>query len=135
MQLDTSPGKYTYASSGVGSTLHITAEHFIKAAGLQVRHVPYRGEAPAVQDLPAGHVPFMVGAPSFAEPYVKSGKLAGLGVTTPKRLASMPSIPTIDEELPGFSAFGWNVILAPKNTPRPVIDLLNREINATTGQS
>lgn len=129
--LKANPGKYYFASSGQGTTLHIAAEHFINAAGIQAVHVPYKGEAPAMNDLVGGHVSFMVGQASTAVPYVKTGKLVGLGVTTPKRLASIPEVPTLSEAgLPGFAAYGWNVMLAPKGTPRPIVDRLNKEINA-----
>jgi tripartite-type tricarboxylate transporter receptor subunit TctC len=129
--LKANPGKYTFGSSGQGSTLHIAAEHFVRTAGVEAVHVPYKGEAPAMSDLLGGQVSFMVGQASTAVPHVKSGKLVGLGITTPKRMASVPEIPTVSEAgLPGFAAYSWNVILAPKGTPRPIIDKLNREINA-----
>ena len=129
--LKDNPGKYDFGSSGQGTTLHIAAEHFVMSAGVKAVHVPYKGEAPAMTDLLAGRVAFMVGQASTAVPHVKAGKLVGLGVTTPKRLASIPEVPTIAEAgLAGFSAYGWNVILAPKGTPRPIVDRLNREINA-----
>jgi tripartite-type tricarboxylate transporter receptor subunit TctC len=129
--LKANPGKYNYASSGQGTTLHIGAEHFNTTAGVNVVHVPYKGEAPAMTDLLSGQVAFMVGQASTAVPYIKAGKLVGLGVTTPKRLASIPEVPTVAEAaLPGFSAYGWNVIFAPKGTPRPIVERLNREINA-----
>ena len=129
--LKANPSKYNYASSGVGTTLHIAAEHFIRAAGIKATHIPYKGEAPAMTDLLGGQVSFMVGQASTAIPYVKTGRLIGLGVTTPKRLASVPAVPTLAEAgLPGFTAYGWNAMLAPKGTPRAVIQLLNKEINA-----
>ncbi len=129
--LKANPGKYNYASSGVGTTLHIAAEHFIRAAGIKAMHIPYKGEAPAMTDLLGGQVSFMVGQASTAVPYVKTGRLIGLGVTTPKRLSSGPAVPTIAEGgLSGFTAYGWNAVLAPKGTPRAVIDRLNRELNA-----
>lgn len=129
--LKANPGKFNFASSGVGTTLHIAAQHFVSAAGLQAVHVPYKGEAPAMSDLLGGQVAFMVGQASTAVPYVKSGRLLGLGVTTPKRLASAPEVPTLSEAgLPGFEAYGWNVVLAPRGTPRPIVERLNREINA-----
>jgi tripartite-type tricarboxylate transporter receptor subunit TctC len=129
--LKANPGKYTYASSGQGTTLHIAAEHFVAAAGVNVVHIPYKGEAPALTDLLSGQVNFMVGQASTAVPYVKNGRLIGIGLTTPKRMAAIPEVPTLSEAgLPGFAAYGWNAILAPKGTPRPIVDKLNREINA-----
>ena len=129
--LKSQPEKFTYASSGVGTTLHIAAEMFVAAAGLKAVHVPYKGESPAMTDLLSGQVSFMVGQASTAVPYLKNGRLLGLGLTTPKRMSSIPEIPTLSEAgLPDFSAYGWNVILAPKGTPRATIDRLNKEINA-----
>ena len=129
--LEANPGKYTYASSGQGTTLHIAAEYLVNAAGERAQHVPYKGEAPAMTDLVGGRVDFMVGQASTGVPYVKSGKLLGLGVTTPKRLASIPEVPTIAEAgLPGFGAYGWNVVFAPRGTPRPIVERLNAELNA-----
>ncbi len=129
--LKANPGKYTYASSGQGTTLHIAAEHFVAAAGVSVVHIPYKGEAPALTDLVSGQVNFMVGQGSTAVPYVKNGRLIGPGLTTPKRMSAIPEVPTLSEAgLPGFAAYGWNAILAPKGTPRAIVDKLNREINA-----
>lgn len=129
--LKDAPGKYSYGSSGKGTTLHIAAEHFNMAAGVNVLHVPYKGEAPAMTDLLGGQIHYMVGQASTAAPYVKAGKLIGIGVTTPRRVTAMSDIPTIAEGgLPGWSAYGWNAVLAPRGTPRSIIELLNREINA-----
>jgi tripartite-type tricarboxylate transporter receptor subunit TctC len=125
------PGKYNFASSGVGTTLHIAAEHFVRSAGVSAQHIAYKGEAPAMTDLLGGQVSFMVGQASSAVQYVKTGRLIALGVTTPKRLASLPEVPTLSEAgLPGFAAYGWNAVLAPKGTPRAIVDKLNNEINA-----
>ena len=129
--LKANPGKYTVASSGTGTTLHIAAVHFNMAAGVEATHVPYKGEAPAMNDLLGGQVHYMVGQASTAAPHVKAGKLTGIGVTTPRRVSAMPDVPTIAEAgLPGFSAYGWNAILVPKGTPRPIVERLNKEINA-----
>ena len=95
--LKANPSKYTYASSGQGTTLHIAAEHFVAATGVNVVHVPYKGEAPALTDLVSGQVAFMVGQASTAVPYVKNGRLIGIGVTTPKRMAAVPEVPTLSE--------------------------------------
>lgn len=129
--LKDNPGRYSYASSGVGTTLHIAAAHFVRAAGVEAQHVPYKGEAPAMNDLLGGHVAFMVGQASSAVPYIRNGKLIGLGVTTPRKVPSIPEIPTLaDAGLPRFTAYGWNAVLVPKGTPRSIIDRLNREVNA-----
>jgi len=134
--LKANPDKYNYASSGVGTTLHIAAEHFIRAACVKAVHIPYKGEAPAMADLLGGQVSFMVGQASTAVPHLKSGRLVGLGVTTPKRLSSAPAVPTLSEAgLSGFTAYGWNALLAPKGTPRSVIERLNKEANAAIASS
>ena len=129
--LKANPGKYNYGSSGTGTTLHIGAEYFNSTAGIDVVHVPYKGEAPAMKDLLGGEISYMVNQASSSVPYLKSGQLVALGVTTPKRVPSIPDVPTVAEAgLPGFAGYGWNAILVPKGTPRPVVDRLNREINA-----
>lgn len=134
--LKQNPGKYNFASSGVGTTLHIAAEHFVASAGLSAQHVPYKGEAPAMTDLLGGQVSFMVGQASSAVQYVKTGRLIPLGVTTPKRLASIPEVPTLAEAgLSGFAAYGWNAVLVPKGTPRAIVDKLNNDINAVIAGS
>jgi tripartite-type tricarboxylate transporter receptor subunit TctC len=103
---------------------------------LNAQHVPYKGEAPAMTDLLSGQVAFMVGQASSAVAHLKTGRLMGLGVTTPKRLKSAPDVPTLDEAgMPGFSAYGWNAILVPKGTPKAIVDRLNREINAVVAGS
>jgi len=130
--LKENPGKYNYASSGVGSTLHISAEYFVRTAGLSAMHVPYKGEAPAITGLLGGQVAFMIVQASTGVPYVKSGKLIGLGVTTPKRLESMPDMPTIAEGgLNGFSAYGWNAVLVPHGTNPAIVKHLNQEMTST----
>ena len=129
--LKASPGKYNYGSSGTGTTLHIGAEYFNAAAGVDVVHVPYKGEAPAMKDLLSGEISYMVNQASSSVPYLKAGQLVGLGVTTPKRVPSIPDVPTVAESgLPGFAGYGWNAILVPKGTPKAIIDRLNKEINA-----
>jgi tripartite-type tricarboxylate transporter receptor subunit TctC len=95
--LKANPGKYNYASSGQGTTLHIGAEHFITTAGVNVVHVPLQGRGAGDDRSPGGQVAFMVGQASTAVPYVKNGKLVGLGVTTPKRIGSIPEVPTVAE--------------------------------------
>ncbi len=129
--LKANPGKFNYGSSGNGTTLHIGAEYFNTQAGVNVVHVPYKGEAPGMKDLLSGEIAYMVNQASSSVPYLKSGQLVALGVTTPKRVPSLPDVPTVSEAaLPGFAGYGWNAILVPKGTPRTVVDKLNREINA-----
>jgi len=124
------PGKLNMASSGNGSTIHMSGELFKMLTGTDMVHVPYRGGAPALTDLIAGQVHVMFdNIPTCAE-HVKSGKLRGLAVTSTTRSAVLPDLPTVAEFLPGYEASAWYGIVAPKNTPAEMIDRLNRETNA-----
>jgi tripartite-type tricarboxylate transporter receptor subunit TctC len=124
------PGKLNMASSGNGSTIHMSGELFKMLTGIDMVHVPYRGGAPAITDLIAGQVQVMFdNIPTCAE-HVKSGKLRGLAVTSTTRSDVLPDLPTVAEFLPGYEASAWYGIGAPKNTPAEVIDRLNKEINA-----
>jgi tripartite-type tricarboxylate transporter receptor subunit TctC len=124
------PGKLNMASSGNGSTIHMSGELFKMLTGINMVHVPYRGGAPALTDLIAGQVHVMFdNIPTCAE-HVKTGKLRGLAVTSTTRSAVLPDLPTVADFLPGYEASAWYGIGAPKNTPAEVIDRLNKEINA-----
>jgi tripartite-type tricarboxylate transporter receptor subunit TctC len=124
------PGKLNMASSGNGSTIHMSGELFKMLTGIDMVHVPYRGGAPALTDLIAGQVHVMFdNIPTCAE-HVKSGRLRGLAVTSTTRSAVLPDLPTVADFLPGYEASAWYGIVAPKNTPTEVIDKLNKEINA-----
>jgi tripartite-type tricarboxylate transporter receptor subunit TctC len=119
------PGKIIFGTGGVGTTPHIASEMFQFEAGIKMAHVPYRGEAGAINDLVAGQIPAM-----FANLSAVGGQLAGktvraLAVTSPQRAPSAPDVPTISETLPGYAADTWFGIVAPRGTPRPVIDKLN----------
>jgi len=118
-----------YGSAGNGSPQHLGAEMLKAAAGLDIRHVPYRGSMPAMLDVIAGHIPFMVMDLQPALPQIRDGKVRVLGVTTPKRIAVAPDIPTLDEGgLKGFELLAWQGVVAPAGVPRPVVDLLAAEI-------
>jgi tripartite-type tricarboxylate transporter receptor subunit TctC len=124
------PGKLNMASSGNGSTIHMSGELFKMLTGIDMVHVPYRGGAPALTDLIAGQVHVMFdNIPTCAE-HVKSGKLRGLAVTSTTRSEVLPDLPTVADFLPGYEASAWYGIVAPKNTPAEMIDRLNKEINA-----
>jgi tripartite-type tricarboxylate transporter receptor subunit TctC len=124
------PGKLNMASSGNGSTIHMSGELFKMLTGTDMVHVPYRGGAPALTDLIAGQVHVMFdNIPTCAE-HVKSGKLRGLAVTSMTRSEVLPDLPTVADFLPGYEASAWYGIVAPKNTPIEMIDRLNKEINA-----
>jgi tripartite-type tricarboxylate transporter receptor subunit TctC len=100
------------------------------ATGIEMFHVPYRGDAPAVTDLLAGQVQVYFGYPPTSMEYVKAGNMRALAVTSAMRLPALPDIPVISEFLPGFEANTWSGIAAPKNTPAGIVEKLNREINA-----
>jgi tripartite-type tricarboxylate transporter receptor subunit TctC len=124
------PGTIDYASSGNGGLPHLASELFKMMTGIEMRHVPYRGSAPALTDLLGGRVKVMFdNLPSSIE-HIRSGKLRALAVTTEKRAEALPDTPALDELVPGYDATGWYGIGAPKNTPTEIIDKLNREINA-----
>ena len=119
-----------YASSGNGSVLHIAGELFANAAGVKITHVPYRGIAPAVTDVIAGHVEVTFSGLAPVRQHINSGALVALAVVEPKRSAAMPQLSTaIEQGLKDVAVEGWYAVLAPKGTPQPVIDRLNKEIN------
>jgi tripartite-type tricarboxylate transporter receptor subunit TctC len=118
-----------YGSAGNGSPQHLGAEMLKSAANIDIRHVPYRGSVPAMLDVIAGHIPFMVVDLQPALQQIKEGKVRVLGVTTPKRVAAAPDIPTIAESgLPGYELVAWQGVVAPAGTPRPVVDTLAAQI-------
>jgi len=129
------PGKINMASSGIGSTPHLAGELFKMMAGVDIQHVPYRGAAPAMTDLLAGQVQvYFVTTPSSMQ-YIKSGQLRAIAVTTAKRLPELPGLPAISEFVPGYDASAWYGLGAPKDTPRDIINKLNREINAAVADA
>jgi tripartite-type tricarboxylate transporter receptor subunit TctC len=117
-------------SGGVGSGDHLFGELFKVMAGVNMVHVPYRGEALALADLLAGQVQVIFGTRPVSMGYIKSGSLRALAVTTAARSEALPDVPTVGEFVTGYEASGWNGIAAPKNTPTEVVDKLNKEINA-----
>jgi len=124
-------GKLNYASSGIGSPGHLAGALLESMAGIAMSHVPYKGGAPAITDLIAGHVPSFIAVISTAMPHVKSGKARGIAVTGARRAEALPEVPTIAEAgVPGYAATNWYGLLAPAKTPAPVIDRLNREVGA-----
>jgi tripartite-type tricarboxylate transporter receptor subunit TctC len=120
-----------YASVGVGSLAHLATEVFLSAAGVKMTHIPYRGVPQAQQAVMTGEVAAFFDTPVTALPQVRAGTVRALGISTRKRLAVAQDIPTIAEAgLPGYEVIGWNGVLAPANTPRPIIDKLNTAILA-----
>jgi tripartite-type tricarboxylate transporter receptor subunit TctC len=118
-----------YGSAGNGSPQHLGAEMLKTAAGIDIRHVPYRGSVPAMIDIIAGHIPFMIVDLQPALQQIREGKVRVLGVTTPKRVAAAPDIPTLAESgLPGFELVAWQGVVAPAGLPRPIVDQLAAQL-------
>ena len=118
-----------YASSGIGSTHHLSAELFKKMTGAKLRHVPYRGAAPAMNDLIAGHVPILFDNLPTVIPQVQAGTVRALAVASPKRLSSLPDVPTFEEAgLVGFEASSWFGVLAPAGTPADILSKVTADI-------
>jgi len=124
------PGKLSYASQGNGTTSHLTAVMFEQATGAKLLHVPYRGTAPAINDLMGGHVDVFFNELATSMELHKAGKARILAVTTPTRVPELPDIPTLQEAgLAGFASDTWNAISAPPKTPAPIVAKLNAAIN------
>jgi tripartite-type tricarboxylate transporter receptor subunit TctC len=124
------PGKLSIASSGIGTSLHLSGELFKAMAGIQFTHVPYRGSAPGLTDVMSGHIQGMFDNVTSSFEFVRTGKLRAIGVTTSERSETMPQVRPISDTLPGFETSSFYGVGAPHATPRPIVDLLNRQINA-----
>lgn len=123
------PGELSFASSGVGTSVHLSGEQFKSMAGLDLMHVPYKGVAPAEADLVAGRVNMMFDSIVTALPLVEAGRLKALAVTSAERSAVVPDIPTVAESgLPGFDVSPWYCIFAPAGTPAEVVNVLNKAV-------
>src|SRR5712672_512313 len=124
-------GKLNYGSSGPGSSPHLATELLLSMAGIQMTHIPYKGIAPAITAQLANEVQMSLTPIAVGMPHAKAGKLRALASGGLKRSVAIPDVPTIDESgLPGFEVIGWWGMLAPSKTPRPVVNLLNREVRA-----
>ncbi|SIT12767.1 tripartite tricarboxylate transporter substrate binding protein [Achromobacter sp. MFA1 R4] len=126
------PGELTFSSSGNGTTSHLAGEMFKSTAKVDIRHIPYKGTSGAINDFMAGRISMMIDTSSNFIEQVKQGKIKALGVTSRKRLAALPDVPSISET-PGFESYEvslWSGVLAPAGTPRPVIDRLNADIKS-----
>ena len=124
------PGKISFASSGTGRTPHLSGELLKRMASIELVHVPYRGDAPALTDLLGGHVQMYFAGVAPSIEYIRTGKLRVLAVTTATPSEALPGIPTVADFVPGFDVSSWFGICAPKNTPVDIVDKLNKEINA-----
>jgi tripartite-type tricarboxylate transporter receptor subunit TctC len=123
------PGTVNYASPGNGSTPHLAVELFAKAAGITLAHVPYKGGAPAITDVLGGQLPLVAVNAVEVLPHVKAGKLRVLASLSAQRVSTLPDTPTIAQSgYPGFEASVWHAVVAPKGTPREVVDRMNAEV-------
>jgi len=123
------PGKLNYASAGVGSPQHVTAALFASMAGIQLTHVAYKGNPPAFADVVGGHIELMFVSPSVGRPYALSGRLRGLGIAGPKRLPTLPDVPTVQETgLTGFNVTCWHGVWFPAGVPTEIVRRMNAEI-------
>lgn len=122
------PGKFTYGSFGTGSTSHLAGVLLDSMAGTKSVHVPYRGGAPAIQALLAGDIDMVFGTVPLAMPFIKSGQLKAVAVTSGKRVPELPDTPAVAEMLAGYEINLWWALLAPSGTPRPVVEALNAAV-------
>ncbi len=128
--LKANPGKFTYASSGNGSSQHLSGEMFKLLTGTSILHVPYKGSGDAIKDLLAGTVSMNFDTMPPVLEHIKAGKLRGLGISTPRRLAQLPEVPTFAEEgLTGFEILNWYGVMAPAATPKEIVNKLAADIN------
>ena len=117
-----------FGSAGIGSGGHLAGELYKLMAGVKATHVPYKGSGPAMQDLIGGQYHYNFAGLQGAQTQVRAGRLRGLAVTTPKRIAAMPEVPAVAEALPGFEVVGWYGVLGPPGLPKPVVELLHKEL-------
>ncbi len=129
------PRQLNYGSSGNGSSIHLTTELLKTAAKIELTHVPYKGSGPAFIDLIGGQVQLLFSSTVSSLPHVKSGKVRGLAITSLKRAASLPTIPTIAESYPGFESSSWFGMLVPAMTPKPIIERLLADTRAALTSS
>lgn len=127
------PDKLLYGTSGIGGAQHLAAEQFLAAAGIRMQHVPYKGGAPAMNDLLGGQIPLLFSSMTPAIPFVKAGKIKALGVTSLTRVSSLPDVPTVAEQgFPGYEATVWLAVVAPRGLPEAVARKLSAAIAAAT---
>jgi tripartite-type tricarboxylate transporter receptor subunit TctC len=125
------PGELTFASSGAGTSIHLSGELFNSMAGTKMQHIPYKGSGPMLIDLMSGQVNMAFDNLSASMVHIKGGKLKALATTGAKRSAALPDLPTISEAgLPGYDSTSWNAIYAPAGTPKEIVAKLNRELRA-----
>ncbi|MEO7726005.1 MAG: tripartite tricarboxylate transporter substrate binding protein [Burkholderiales bacterium] len=124
------PAQLTFASSGAGSITQLATELFADMAGIKMIHIPYKGTGPALTDTMAGQVQILFGSVGATLPQMSSGRLRAIAVTTSKRIAAAPNVPTIDESgVKGYNVILWHGLIAPKGLPRPILDRVNGDLN------
>jgi tripartite-type tricarboxylate transporter receptor subunit TctC len=121
------PGGLNYGHAGIGSQTHLAAENFLNAARIDVQHIPYKGEGPAVADLVAGQTTFATPNVAAAIAFITNGKLRALAVTSRERAPQLPNVPTVAESIPGFENYGWFGIVAPAGTPKDIVFKVYRD--------
>jgi tripartite-type tricarboxylate transporter receptor subunit TctC len=124
------PGKINMASSGAGTSVHLSGELFKYMTGVDMKHVPYKGAGPAITDLIGGQVDVLFDNMPSIVSHIRAGSVRALGVTSAQRSPALPDVPAVGEVVPGYEASAWFGVAVPKGTPRPVIDRINREVNA-----
>ncbi len=124
------PGQLSYGSSGPGSPHHLYAELLKSMTGIEMTHVPYKGSVPALTDVVANHIPLMFVDLAPAQPMIKDGRVRALGVSSAIRVGALPNVPPIEATVPGFEAVAWQMLVAPANTPKGVVDTLHNEMKA-----
>jgi tripartite-type tricarboxylate transporter receptor subunit TctC len=124
------PGKINMASSGAGTSVHLSGELFKYMTGIDMKHIPYKGAGPAITDLISGQVDVLFDNMPSIIGHIRAGSVRALGVTTAQRSPALPDVPAVAETVPGYEASAWFGASAPKGTPRAAIDRLNREFNA-----
>jgi tripartite-type tricarboxylate transporter receptor subunit TctC len=130
--LRANPGRFDYASSGNGGAVHLATELFMhQAGGLRVNHIPFRGSSAALPEVLSGRIPMIFDIAASALPYARSGELRALGISTKERSPLAPNIPTIAEQgVPNYEAYTWHMVMVRSGTPQPVVDAINRAVNA-----
>src|SRR5438477_12676449 len=121
-------GELNYGSAGLGSGGHLAGELYKQMAHIQAQHIPYKGSGPAPTDLLGGRYDYNFAGIQAAQPHVRSGKLRGLAVTTPQRVAALPDVPAVAEAIPGYEVVGWYGVIGPAGMPAPLVERLHQEL-------
>lgn len=128
------PGSITFGSAGIGTQTHLAAENFLYTARIEATHVPYKGEGPAIQELVGGQIQVLTPNLGAAIGFIQQGRIRALAVTSRQRLSQLPDVPAAAETLPGFENLGWFGLVAPRGTPKAVIDKVHRDVVQVLGR-